>query len=357
MIPIAKPLIGKEEKDAVMKVMDSGVIAQGPEVAAFEEEFAKFCGANFGVATTSGTTALQLALLALGVGPGDEVITTPFSFIASSNSILYVGAKPVFCDIDPETFNIDPEKIEKLITNKTKAILPVHLYGQPADMEKIMAIAKKHNLKVVEDACQAHGAQINGKTVGSFGDAAAFSFYPTKNMTTGEGGMATFKDKYVYEKSLMIRAHGMKVRYYHEILGFNFRMTDIAAAIGREQLKKLPGFTKTRQENANYLISHIENPKVELPVIRRGNTHVFHQFTIKIAERDLSLERLTDLGIGTGVHYPVCLNEQPYYKEELGYKSDTPIAQEISRMVISLPIHPSLTKDDLNEIIKAVNSL
>lgn len=357
MIPIAKPIIGKEEKEAVLGVLDSGCLAQGPQVAAFEEEFAKFCAVEYAVATTSGTTALQLALLALGIGPGDEVITTPFSFIASSNSILYAGAKPIFCDIEEETFNIDPEMIESLITPKTKAIMPVHLYGNPANMDKILELAKKHDLFVIEDACQAHGAKINDKLVGSFGNASGFSFYPTKNMTTGEGGMALFKDKAVYEKALMIRAHGMKVRYYHEILGHNFRMTDIHASIGREQLRKLPEFNKKRKENALYLLENIKNPKVGLPRIKKGFSHVFHQFTLKIVDRDKAIEQLTKLGIGTGIYYPVCLNEQPYYTDALGYKSDTPIAQEISRQVISIPIHPFLSKVDLKTIVSAVNSL
>jgi dTDP-4-amino-4,6-dideoxygalactose transaminase len=356
MIPIAKPLIGSEEKEAVMRVLDSGCIAQGPEVAAFEKEFASFCGADFAVATTSGTTALHLALLALGIGEGDEVITTPFSFIASSNSILYTGAKPVFCDIKEDTFNIDPSKIEALITTKTKAILPVHLYGQAAEMDKIMAIAKKHNLFVIEDACQAHGAQIDGKSVGSIGEAACFSFYPTKNMTCAEGGMATFRDKEVYEKAQMIRAHGMKVRYYHENIGFNFRMTDVHAAIGREQLKKLPEFNKKRQQNANYLLKKITNPKVELPITLEGYSHVFHQFTIKIADRDESVERLTEAGIGTGIYYPVSINEQAVYTK-LGYKSETKVAQDVSTKVFSLPVHPGLAEKDLKEIVRAVNDL
>lgn len=356
MIPIAKPIIGQEEKEAVLKVLDSGCLAQGPVVEAFEKEFAAFSGAKYAAATTSGTTALHLALLALGIGTGDEVITTPFSFIASSNSILYTGAKPVFADIDEKTYNLDPEKIEKLITPKTKAILVVHLYGLPAEMPKILEIAKKHKFLVIEDACQAHGATINGKKIGSFGDAACFSFYPTKNMTTGEGGIAIFKDKEVHERSLLIRAHGMKIRYHHETLGFNFRMTDIQAAIGREQLKKLPGFNKRRQENASYFLANIKNPKVTLPETPEGYGHVYHQFTIQIEERDKSVEKLTHLGIGTGIHYPICINEQPYYKF-LDYKCDTPVANKLSRRVISLPVHPSLTEEDLKVVTNAINEL
>ncbi|PIP31024.1 aminotransferase DegT, partial [bacterium (Candidatus Howlettbacteria) CG23_combo_of_CG06-09_8_20_14_all_37_9] len=340
-----------------LRVLDSGCLAQGPEVEAFEKEFAKFVGAKYAVTTTSGTTALWLALMALNIGGGDEVITTPFSFIASSNSILYASAKPIFADIKAETYNIDPAKIENKITKKTKAIIPVHLYGYPAEMEKIMVIAKKYNLKVIEDACQAHGAKINGKSVGSFGDAACFSFYPTKNMTTGEGGIVTFKDKSVYEKALMLRAHGMKIRYHHEILGHNLRMTDIHASIGREQLKKLPDFNKKRQNNAAKLTKTINSKKVNLPQVEDGYEHVFHQFTITTNDRENVIKTLDEKGIGTGIHYPICINEQPFYKK-MGYSpEDTPVAHEVSRKVISLPIHPALTDEEIQIISDTINSL
>ncbi len=238
-VNIAQPQIGKEEIKAVTEVLKSGMLAQGPKVAEFEEKFAKFIGVKCAIATTSGTTALHVALLSAGIGPGDEVITTPLTFIATANAILYTGARPVFVDIDEATYNINPDLIEKVITEKTKAIMPVHLYGQSANMTKIMAVARKHKLTVIEDACQAHGARWKEKKVGSFG-IGAFSFYPTKNMTTGEGGMITTDSKEIYEKACLIRAHGSKVKYYHDILGYNFRLTDIGAAIGIEQLKKLP---------------------------------------------------------------------------------------------------------------------
>ncbi|HBG81389.1 TPA: aminotransferase DegT [candidate division CPR2 bacterium] len=357
MIPIAKPIIGEEEKKAVLKVLDSGSLAQGPEVEAFEKEFAGFCNADYAIAASSGTTALHLALEALGIGEGDEVITTPFSFIASSNSILYSGATPVFADIDEETFNIDPKKIEKLINHKTKAILPVHLYGLAANMPEILKIAEKYDLKVIEDACQAHGAKIDGRPVGSFGDAACFSFYPTKNMTTGEGGMATFKHKETYENALMLRAHGMRIRYHHEILGYNYRMTDIHASIGREQLKKLPGFNKKRQDNAKYFTDNIKNAKIKLPNTPKGYEHVFHQFTIVINDRDKALDKLVANGIGTGIHYPVGINDQPLYKEMNCSAFKTPISKKVSSHVISIPVHPSLTKKELETIVKTVNSV
>jgi len=358
MIPIAKSLLGEDEIAAVADVIRSGMVARGPVTLDFERKFADFCGASHAVATTSGTTALQLALLALGVGKGDEVITTPFSFIASSNSVLYTGAKPVFCDIDPITFNIDPSKIEALITSKTKAIMPVHLYGHPAEMDEIMKIAKKHNLFVIEDACQAHGAVYKGQRTGSIGDAAAFSFYPTKNLGFGEGGMSTFKDEAVAKRAMLIHAHGMEPRYYHPMLGYNFRTTDVASAMGRSMLTKLPGFNKKRQENAKFLIENITNSTVELPTIAVNCEHVFHQFTIKVkGDRDAAVAKLTELGIGTGIFYPVCINEQEYYTKDLGYVCDTPIASEISRSVISIPVHPSLNQDDLGEIVAAVNTL
>lgn len=356
MIPIAKPILENEEREAILRVLDSGCLAQGPEVSAFEKEFASFCNANFAVATSSGTTALHVALLSLNIGEGDEVITTPFSFIASSNSILYTGAKPIFCDIEKDTFNIDPKRIEALITPKTKAIMPVHLYGYPANMSAIAKIAKKHNLKIIEDACQAHGAKINGKMVGTFGDAACFSFYPTKNMTTSEGGMITFKNKENYEKSLLLRAHGMKQRYLHETLGYNFRMTDLGAAIGREQLKKLPDFNKKRQKNARYFLENIKSPKVTLPSVDEGFEHVFHQFTIKVENRDAVVKKITDAEIGTGIHYPIPLNEQPFYKT-LGYISTTPVAKEIAQKVISIPVHPSLDSKQITYITKVINNL
>lgn len=357
-INIAQPQIGKEEIKAVTKVMKSGVIAQGPKVAELEEKFAKFIGVKFAIATSSGTTALHVALLAHGIGPGDEVITSPFTFIASANSILYTGARPVFVDIEEETFNLDPERIEKAITKKTKAIMPIHLYGSSCDMTKIMAIGKKHKLVVIEDACQSHGAEWKNKKVGSFG-TGTFSLYPTKNMTTGEGGMITTNDKDAYEKACLIRAHGSKVRYYHDILGYNFRMTDIGAAIGVEQLKKLPKFNKTRQKNAGYLYKNLSGIKgLITPYIDKNVIHVFHQYTIRITpefglSRDEVNKKLNEAGIGTAVFYPLPINEQKVYIG-LGYKSNTPIAKKISQEVLSLPVHPGLKESDLKYIVRTI---
>ena len=252
MIPISKPYIGEEEKKAVLEVLDSGMLVQGPRVAKFEEKFAAACGTKFAVATSSGTTALHLALLAHGIGPGDEVITTPFTFMASVNSILYTGAKPVFVDIQADSFNIDPEQVERAVTPRTKAILPVHLYGQSCDMDRLMAIAARHQLAVIEDACQAVGAEFHGKRVGGFG-TGCFSLYATKNVMSAEGGMITTDDEALAQKCRMLRNHGMQRRYYHDLLGYNFRMTDLNAAIGLAQIERLEAFTAQRQANAAYL--------------------------------------------------------------------------------------------------------
>jgi len=360
-INIAGPQIGKEEIKAVVKVMESGMLAQGPKVAEFEADFAKFIGTKYAVATSSGTTALEVALRAHGIGVGDEVITTPFTFIASANAVLYTGARPVFVDIDPETFNIDPEAIEKAITKKTKAILPVHLYGSACDMTKIMAIAKKHKLVVIEDACQAHAAEWKNKKVGSFG-TGCYSLYPTKNMTVGEGGMITTNDKAAYELALLLRAHGSKVRYYHDILGYNCRMTDIEGAIGIEQLKKLPKFNAARAKNADFYNKELGKIKgIIVPVSPKNVTHVYHQYTIKITKdfpisRDEVLAKLTEAGIGTAVFYPLPLNRQKVYND-LGYKPNTPIADSVTAQVLSLPVHPGLKKADLEYVVKTFKEM
>ncbi len=352
MIPIAKPLLGKEEINAVTEVLSSGMIAQGPKVEEFELAFAEYTGCGYAAAVNSGTAALHIALLAHGVGKGDEVITSPFSFIATANSILYTGAKPVFADIESDTYNIDPEKIQEKITPKTRAIMPVHLYGHPADMRAIMEIANDNKLIVIEDACQSHGAECLGKKVGSFG-TGAFSFYPTKNMTTSEGGMLTTDEKEIAEKAKMIRAHGSKVRYLHEVLGFNLRMTDIAAAIGLVQLGKLDGFTATRQKNAEVLSSGLKGISGIVPPVTKGDcTHVFHQYTIRAEKRDQLAAFLKEKEIGTGIHYPISIHKQPVYRE-LGYRDSLPVSEKATEEVLSLPVHPSLSRTDLQEIVEA----
>lgn len=354
MISLVNPIIGPEEQAAVMAVLESRQLAQGPRVAEFEERFAAYCGVRHGIAVSSGTMALWLALLAYEIGPGDEVITTPFSFIATANSILYTGATPVFVDIDPETFNIDPAQVEAAITPRTKAIMPVHLYGLPSDMERLGDIARRHNLALIEDACQAHGAAIDGRRVGSFG-AGCFSFYATKNMTTGEGGIITTDDDAVADRARLLRAHGMRVRYYHERLGFNFRMTDMQAAIGLVQLGRLPELTRRRQANAAFLMEMLAGVDgLILPRTPAGYEHVYHQFTIRVPfERDAFRKALADRGVGSEVYYPVPISDQDVYRDR-GYQPFMPMSQAASREVLSLPVHPALQPEDLHQIVNAV---
>ena len=278
MIQIASPQIGKEERDAVDRVLRSGIIAQGPEVAKFEEEFAKVCGVKYAVAACNGTTAGHLTMLASGIGPGDEVITTPFTFFATASVVMMAGAKPVFVDVEDNGFCLDPKKVESAITDKTKAIHPVHLYGELADMPSFLEIAEKHNLLLIEDSAQVHCANSWDGSAGSFGKAGWFSFYPTKNMTTSEGGIITTNDEEFANKCKVIRAHGMSAQYQHTEFGYNYRMTDISAAIGREQLKKVANFNARRREIADVYNSELSE-LVTTPNNRRG--HVFHQYTIR----------------------------------------------------------------------------
>ncbi len=362
MIPIAAPLLGQEEKQAVLETIESGQLAQGKRVKAFEEGFAAVCGVKHAVATSSGTTALHAVILAHGIGPGDEVITTPFTFIASANAAVFTGARPVFVDIDERSYNLDPCRVEAAITPRTKAILPVHLFGNPCDMDAIMEIAERHGLIVIEDACQAHGAAFKGRKVGSFG-TGCFSFYPTKNITTAEGGIVTTDDDELADRLRLIRSHGQRERYYHETLGYNFRMTEIQAAIGLAQLAKLERFTEARRANALYLTERLRG--VVTPTETPGSQHVFHQYTIRVpsssalspagAERDALADHLRQRGIGTMIYYPVPVHKQKVY-QQMGYTDDLPIAEQASREVLSLPVHPALTTNDLDQIVEGVNS-
>ena len=354
MINMAKPQIGEDEKKAVMEVLDSGIIAQGPRVKAFEEAFAEMCGVKHAIATTSGTTALHVALLAHGIGAGDEVITSAFTFIASANSILFTGARPVFVDIDRNTFNLDPDQIEAAITPRTKGIMPVHLYGLPCDMDPILRLAEKHNLAVIEDACQSHGAGYKGRKVGSFG-IGAFSLYPTKNITSGEGGMITTDDPVLDEKCRVIRQHGMRRRYYHDELGYNFRMTDVHAAIGLAQLKKLEMFNARRRANAKFLNENLR--AVIIPCEPEGLTHVFHQYTVRVpgGQRDALRAWLQEHGVGSEVYYPVPIHQQSFYVSELGFNDRLPETEKAALEVLSLPVHAGLSQEDLEAIAAAVN--
>ena len=362
MIPVGRPVLGREEEKAVIEVLRSGMLAQGVKVEQLEKDFAKKVGTKFAVATSNGTTALHLALLAAGIKAGDEVISTPFTFAATGNAIVYTGAKPVFADVCEDDFNIDPSSIEKLITRKTKAILPVHLYGQAARLNEIMKIARKRNLLVIEDACQAHLADSKGKKVGTFGLAGAFSMYPTKNMTTGEGGMVTTNSKKIADTIKLLRNHGMGRRYYHDIIGYNFRLTDIGAAIGIEQLKKLPAFTARRRQIAalyNRGLKDIQG--IVTPVELKGNKHVYHQYTIRVTNdfsmtRDELAAELAKAGIGSAIFYPVPLYRQKAYKG-IGRRGSCKITEKLAREVLALPMHPALKDSDVKKIIKVVQKL
>lgn len=355
MINIAKPLIGDEEKQAVLEVLDSGILAQGPRVKAFEETFATLCQVKYAIATSSGTTALHTALLAHGISAGDEVITSSFTFIASANSILYTGARPVFVDIDPHTFNLDVSKVEAAITARTRAIMPVHLFGLCCDMDEILAIAHKHHLVVIEDACQSHGATYKSRKAGSFG-TGAFSLYPTKNMTSAEGGMITTNEASLAEKCRVIRQHGMRRRYYHDELGFNFRMTDVHAAIGLAQLNKLERFNQARQRNAAFLSAHLQG--VTTPYVPEHSQHVYHQYTLRVpaGQRDALRAYLQAQAIGSEIYYPVPVHQQAYYVQQLGYQISLPEAERAATEVLSIPVHPALTSEELEQIVAAVNT-
>ncbi len=352
-IPIAGPKFDDAEKKAVAEVLDSGIIAQGPKVLEFEKMFAEYVGTNHAIATSSGTTAIHLSLLALGIGSGDEIITTPFTFIATATPILFCGAKPVFVDIDPKTFNIDPGKIEAAITENTKAILPVHLFGQPSIMKPIEEIAEAHDLFLIEDACQAHGAKYHGQFVGSIGDCGCFSFYPTKNMTTSEGGIITTNDSELAERLTLLRNHGQLQRYNYNMIGYNFRMTDISAAIGIVQMSKLEKFIEKRIENATKLTQGLEGI-VEVPFIAPDVRHVFNLYTIKQSLRDGLKEALEKDGIGSGIYYPKPLHEFPVFKDYIADGFSALVSEEVSREVLSLPVHPTISDEDIDRIIDAV---
>ncbi|WP_338676656.1 DegT/DnrJ/EryC1/StrS family aminotransferase [Streptomyces sp. SCSIO 30461] len=360
-IPAARPVIGEEEIEAAVRVLRSGMVVQGPEVAAFEEGFSELVQGRHCVAVNSGTSALHLLLMALDIGPGDEVIVPSFSFAASANAVRLVGAEAVFADIDPDTYCVDPAAVEAAITPRTAAIMPVHLYGHPSAMDRIMAIADKHKLAVVEDACQAHAAALHGTPVGAFGAGGTFSFYPTKNMHSLEGGMISTADAETARTLRLLRNQGMEQRYANEIVGTNTRMTDVNAAIGRVQLAKLPGWTEQRIANAAYLSEHISAPNVATPVVAEGARHIYHQYTIRVrGDRAAAMAKLTEAGIGNAVYYPTPIHRlKPFWEhdQKAGRTWDLPETERAAAEVVSLPVHPSLTANDLERIVTAVNAL
>jgi perosamine synthetase len=352
MILIAKPVVGRDEIAAVVRVLRSGNLAQGPEVKAFEEEFAKLHDAVHAVAVNSGTSALHLSLLAAGVGPGDEVLVPSFSFAATANVVKLVGADPVFVDIEKNFFCMDVHDLRKKITSKSKAIIPVHLYGQISDMKEISKLAVEFKLAVIEDAAQSHLASLDGKPAGTWGDFSCFSFYPTKNMTTGEGGMILCKTQEDARKLRLLRNQGMEKRYENEVFGFNNRMTDISAAIGRVQLRKLQKWTSIRNENAKFLCENLQG--VTTPAIRPRSSHSFHQFTILLqpgVNRETVIKKLSENGVSSSVYYPTPIHRLPSFQMEI----DLPVTEDVASRCLSLPVHPKLSKRDLKRIVSSLN--
>lgn len=353
-IPAAKPIVGDEERAAVDAVLVSGMLAQGAEVAEFEKEFSEvLLDGRASVAVNSGTSGLHLGLLAAGVGPGDEVIVPSFTFAATANSVALTGATPVFADIELDHYCLDISHVQSLISEKTKAIMPVHLYGHPANMVAFREIADARGIKLFEDAAQAHGAALNGRKVGTFGDFGMFSLYPTKNMTSGEGGMVSTGDATVERNLRLLRNQGMERQYENELVGFNARMTNLHAAIGRVQLTKVLGWTAQRQSNARFLTDNLEG--VGTPVVAEGAEHVYHQYTIRISgDRDGFAAALKDeYNIGSGVYYPIPNHRLPSFNRT----EDLPNTEIAAREVLSLPVHPSLDEEDLDRIVTAVNKL
>jgi perosamine synthetase len=354
VIPVAKPLIGDEERIAVDRVLRSGMIAAGPEVAAFERDFGdQLVTGRECVAVNSGTAGLHLGLLAAGIGPGDEVIVPSFTFAATANAVALTGATPVFADIEPHHFCLDADAAEAAVTRRTKGIIPVHLYGHPANMTRLSAVAERHGLAIFEDAAQAHRAAWHGRQVGTFGSFGVFSLYPTKNMTSGEGGMVSCADGRLAHHIRLLRNQGMERKYTNEIVGFNARMTDVHAAIGRAQLTKLPTWTWQRQENAKFFDANLLG--VVTPRVSDGAVHVYHQYTIRVPEdRDGFAKALADeYGISTGVYYPIPTHRLPSF----GLTLDLPETERASREALSLPVHPALSVDDLAVIAAAVNAV
>ncbi len=359
-IPAAKPVIDEIDIEAAVRVLRSGMVVQGPEVRAFEEEFAPVAGAAHCVAVNSGTSALHLSLMALDLGPGDEVIVPSFSFAATANAVRLVGAEPVFADIQRDSFNLDPAAVEALVGPRTAAIMPVHLYGLPADMEALGAIADRHGLAVVEDAAQAHGAAIGGRPVGAWGKAGCFSFYPTKNMHSLEGGMVSTDDAELARMLRLLRNQGMEQRYANEVVGTNTRMTDVAAAIGRAQLARLEGWTEQRRRNAAALDAGLADVAgVTAPPVPDGYRHVYHQYTIRVAEdRDQVSARLSELGIGNAVYYPTPIHRlRPFLVDGAADpRWELPETERAAREALSLPVHPSLADDDVQRIVEGVRA-
>ena len=353
IVPIASPDVGDGERDRIEEVIAAGELADGPTVRAFEREFADYCGARHAVATSNGTTALHAALRALGIGPGDAVVTTPFSFVATANAIRLCGAEPVFADIDLDTYGLYPPSVERAIREydgDVDAILAVHLYGLPAAMDRLEEIADEHDLLLVEDAAQAHGATFDGEHVGTIGDAGCFSFYPTKNMTTGEGGMIVTDRADVAERAARFVNHGRTGANEHETVGHNFRMSGVAAAIGRSQLEKLPRYVERRRENARRYTSILSDTRVVPPTVPPDRTHAYNQYTVRYEDRERLRDALAHIGVDSRVYYPSTIPQQPAYGDDVA----VPRAERAADHALSLPVHPNVSTPEIRWIANEV---
>ena len=358
MIPISKPDIGPAEEAAVLEVLRSGMLAMGAKTKAFEEAWAEYCGVKHAIMMSNGTVAQEAVLHALGIGEGDEVITVSFSFNATVSVILRAGARPVFVDIREDDFCMDAGQVEAAITPRTKAIMPVHLYGLMADMAPLEDIAKRHNLVIIEDAAQAHGAAYRGRRAGQFGPAM-FSLYATKNLMTGEGGFATTDDDDVADRIRLFRNHGMRVRYYHESLGTNYKPGDLASAIGLAQLPGLDARTARRRANAAYLTAELSGDYLT-PSVPEGRDHVWHQYIMRFpGQRQQVIDGLTERGVGTLIYYPVPIHKQEYLQAYVPGAADLPlpVTDQLSDEVLAIPVHPMLSQDDLATIVKAIREV
>ncbi len=358
-VPIARPFIGEEEIEAVVRVMRSGMLAQGSVVTEFESRFAEYCGVGHAIGLNSGTAALHAALLAAGIGPGDEVIVPAFTFFATASAVSMCGATPVFADVDPRTFNIDPDSVARLIQPEVRAIIGVHLFGQPFDISAVRDLCDDNDLLLIEDAAQAHGAEVGGRRAGSLADIGCFSFYPTKNMTTGEGGMVTTDDADLAERVRLLINHGQSQKYLHTAIGYNYRMTNMGAAIGLVQLDRLEGFNERRIHNARYLDRHLAGTGLVTPYAAPGVRHVYHQYVVKIPagyplSRDEFMSALAEQGIGTAVHYPIPVSRQPVYEGERG---SCPVSEDLAVSVVSLPVHPGVGDEELEYMCGAIRGI
>lgn len=353
-VPLIRPTITEEMKKAVIETLESLRYINGPQMKNFEREFADYCEAKYAIAVSSGTAALHLSLLALGVELGDEVITVSNSFIATASPVLLIKGKVKFVDVDPETYTMDPSKIEDQITAKTKVIIPVHLYGHPVDLDPILEIARAHNLKVLEDSCQAHGALYRGKKVGGIGDVSCFSFFPSKNMTTaGDGGMIVTNDEELQERLRLLRNHGRKRKYVHDYLGFNYRLGELQSAIGREQLKLLDEWIEKRREHAHAYSNGLKGI-VSIPYEKDWARHVYHLYVIRTPRRQELQDFLKSSDIETGIHYPVPIHLQPIFKDESSTPAKLPNTEQFKDEILSIPLFPTLKTEQREYVIEKI---